>query len=97
MFEHYLADEAGHAKDWKRAEESLASFDQFARAVVKRKPDDLEVLICSDHGNVENLSIRSHTLNPVPVLHFGAARPANELQNIADVGRCVLRWLGAKG
>ena len=96
LFEHYLADEAGHAKDWKRAEESLASFDQFARAVVKRKPDDLEVLICSDHGNVENLSIRSHTLNPVPVLHFGAARPANELQNVADVGRCVLRWLGAK-
>jgi len=95
LFEHYLADEAGHAQDWKSAGESLRTFDQFARAVVERKPEDLEVLICSDHGNVEDLSTRSHTLNRVPVIHFGTARLTNEPQNVADVGRCVLQLLEA--
>ncbi len=90
LFEHYLADEAGHAQDWKSAGESLRAFDQFARAVVERKPDDLEVLICSDHGNVEDLSTRSHTLNMVPVIHFGTARLTGD---VADVGRYVLQLL----
>ncbi len=96
LFEHYLADEAGHARDWNRAEESLRTFDRFARAVVKARPDDLEILICSDHGNVEDLSIRSHTLNSVPVLHFGKARPPVELKSVADVGLYVLALLGVK-
>ena len=95
LFEHYLADEAGHARDWSKAQESLGTFDRFARAVVEGKPEDLEVLICSDHGNVEDLSIRSHTLNLVPVLHFGKAR-SFELKNVADVGLFVLSLLGVR-
>ena len=47
--------------------------------------------MCSDHGNVEDLSTRSHTLHPVPVLYFGP--PAREVEGalatVADVGaRC---------
>jgi hypothetical protein len=93
LFEHYLADEAGHAQDWTGAADSLRTFDQFARAVVERKPDDLDVLICSDHGNVEDLSTRSHTLNRVAVIHFGTAGSTLEPQNVADIGRCVLQLL----
>jgi phosphopentomutase len=52
------------------------------------------VLVCSDHGNVEDLTTRSHTLNPVPVLYFGPPAPEVEaLATVADVGRTVLRWL----
>jgi phosphopentomutase len=53
--------------------------------------------VCSDHGNVEDLSTRGHTLHPVPVLYFGA--PLSEVESfstVADVGRAVLRWLGAE-
>ena len=95
LFEHYLADEAGHAQDWKSAGESLRTFDRFARAVVERKPADLDVLICSDHGNVEDLSTRSHTLNRVPVIHFGTAPLTGKPRDVADVGRCVLQLLKA--
>ena len=41
--------------------------------------------ICSDHGNVEDLSTRSHTLNPVPVLYFGP--PAAGGAGAGDRGR----------
>ncbi|WP_224250186.1 alkaline phosphatase family protein [Hyalangium gracile] len=97
FFEHYLADEAGHARDFEAALRALDTFDAFARAVVATRPEDARVLICSDHGNVEDLSTRSHTLNPVPVLYFGPPAPEVEaLATVADVGRTVLRWLNAE-
>lgn len=93
LFEHHLADEAGHEQDRAAALEALSTFDRFAREIVRLMPDDAQVLICSDHGNVEDLSTRSHTLNPVAVLSFGA-EPTAQLESVADVGTQVLRWLG---
>lgn len=96
LFEHYLADVAGHAQDGAGAERTLADFDALLRAVVRDRPRDLTVLVVSDHGNVEDLSIRQHTLNPVPLLAFGPG--ASELDGVvtlADVGRLILRLLDA--
>ncbi|QSQ27772.1 metalloenzyme [Pyxidicoccus parkwayensis] len=96
-FEHYLADEAGHAQDLTAALDALDTFDAFARAVVAARPSDARVLVCSDHGNVEDLSTRGHTVHPVPVLYFGPPEPEVEaFSTVADVGRAVLRWLGAE-
>ena len=33
---------------------------------------DTLVLLCSDHGNLEDASTRRHTTNPVPLLAWGA-------------------------
>ena len=85
LFEHYQADEAGHARDMEAAIRALATFDQFARAVIAQRPTDAQIFICSDHGNVEDLSTRSHTLHPVPVLAFGPS-DASRIKNVADVG-----------
>ncbi|MFT3835717.1 MAG: metalloenzyme [Myxococcaceae bacterium] len=96
LFEHYLADEAGHHRDEPAALEALGKFDAFARAVLERRPADAQVLIVSDHGNVEDLSTRSHTRNDVALLSFGP-EPLPEVKNLAEVGQLVLRWLGAQG
>lgn len=94
LFEHYLADEAGHARDFERAEDSLTTFDRFARAVLALRPAELEVLICSDHGNVEDLTTRAHTLNRVAFMHFGEPRlPGAPPSDVSDVGRVILRLL----
>jgi 2,3-bisphosphoglycerate-independent phosphoglycerate mutase len=60
--------------------------------VIARRPADAAVVICSDHGNVEDLSTRGHTLNQVPVLAFGA--PELKLETVADVGTEVMRVIG---
>ena len=90
LFEHFAADEAGHAQDVERAVEALATFDAFLRAVVARRPADTRVLVTSDHGNVEDLRTRNHTRAPVPLLAFpplpGTARP----RTVADVGQLLL-------
>lgn len=93
LFEHYLADEAGHEQDEAAAVRALATFDAFAREVIAARPADAQVLLVSDHGNVEDLSTRSHTRNPVALLSFGPASLA-DARTVADVGRLVLRLLG---
>jgi len=90
LFEHFLADEAGHAKDMALAESALGTFDAFARAVLRRRPPDARVLVCSDHGNVEDLRIRNHTRAPVALLSFppldaSTARP----ETVADVAGLI--------
>ena len=92
-FEHFLADEAGHAQDADAARDALLRFDTFARAVIASRPADAQVLICSDHGNVEDLSTRGHTHNRVAVLHFGATTPP-PMHTVADVGAAALTLLG---
>lgn len=93
LFEHYLADEAGHAQDEAAATDALETFDAFARAVISQRGKH-HILICSDHGNVEDLSTRSHTLNAVPVLYFGEAQwVPSSLSTVADVGGAVMKLL----
>ena len=56
------------------------------------------VIVCSDHGNVEDLSTRGHTLNRVPVLYFGPTprEVLPRLRDVSDVGRVVLLLMGAQ-
>jgi hypothetical protein len=97
LFEHFAADEAGHARDPDAAVQALGTFDAFLRAVLARRPPDVRVLVTSDHGNVEDLRLRNHTRAPVPLLAFpplpGTARP----ETVADVGRLLLGDLPAPG
>ena len=93
LFEHFLADEAGHLQDPAAAAVALGTFDAFARAVVALRPPDACVLVASDHGNVEDLSTRGHTRNPVAVLAFGAPAGLPAPGTVADVGLQVLSLL----
>lgn len=89
LFEHFLADEAGHAKDMAQAESALGTFDAFARAVVRRRPADARVLVCSDHGNAEDLRTRNHTLAPVALLSFPPRDAAAAPETVADVAGLI--------
>jgi hypothetical protein len=89
LFEHFLADEAGHAKDMALAESALETFDAFARAVVRRRPADARVLVCSDHGNAEDLRTRNHTRAPVALLSFPPLEGAAAPETVADVAGLI--------
>ncbi len=73
FFEFFESDEAGHAQSMEHALEALGRLDRFLRALVDRVVPRHSLVVASDHGNVEDLSTRNHTLAPVPVLAFGPA------------------------
>ncbi len=90
LFEHFTADEAGHAQDVQAALEALTTFDAFVRAVVAGRPADTRVLVTSDHGNVEDLRTRNHTRGPVPLLAFPPLEGTTRPGTVADVGQLLL-------
>jgi 2,3-bisphosphoglycerate-independent phosphoglycerate mutase len=73
LFEYWLSDYAGHSQDMDAASRILESFDQVLAGLLAGWDDSSGlILLTSDHGNLEDLSTRRHTANPVPALVIGA-------------------------
>ena len=73
FFEYWLSDYAGHKQDMSAAVHLLEEFDAVLGGLLSAWDDQQGlILITSDHGNLEDLSTRRHTLNPVPALLIGA-------------------------
>jgi hypothetical protein len=73
LFEFFQTDKAGHARDAEKAVRELEKLERFLAGVLGAfDPETTTLILTSDHGNVEDLSVRSHTHNPVPTLVFGA-------------------------
>ena len=97
MYEHFLTDLVGHARDMARAVEILENLDALLDGLLSHL--DLSrhlVVLTSDHGNVEDLSTKQHTLNPVPTLCWGngAFGLTAGIRNLADIAPAILRHLG---
>lgn len=71
LFECYLADYAGHRQDQEWAIACLQRIDRFLESAIAHLPPNVTLLITSDHGNVEDLSTKRHTFNPVPLMAIG--------------------------
>jgi len=88
LYEYFITDKVGHAQDMNGARTVLVNLAQYLRAVLKNL--DLKsttVILTSDHGNIEDLSIRNHTLNQVPTLIWGKDRDyfASRIRTLADI------------
>jgi hypothetical protein len=71
-FDYWLSDYAGHRGTISEAVNLLKNLDEVINGLLGLW--DLEndlIILTSDHGNVENISGRKHTLNPVPALIIG--------------------------
>ncbi|MEZ4387836.1 MAG: peptidase [Candidatus Krumholzibacteriia bacterium] len=71
LYEYFLTDKAGHTGERARCEDQLARYDAFLEAVLEGRPDGVLVVLCSDHGNIEDLHVKTHTRNPVPLAAWG--------------------------
>lgn len=85
LFEHFLTDIAGHNRDMNFARETVATLDTFLETLVNNLPPGDLLLLTSDHGNLEDLSTKGHTLNPVPALVVGKER-ASLVKSLAAGG-----------
>jgi 2,3-bisphosphoglycerate-independent phosphoglycerate mutase len=73
MYEYYLTDKAGHAQDREMAERVLSVLDRFLLHIIQNLNEKDTLVITSDHGNLEDLSTKTHTRNPVPLFVKGDA------------------------
>ena len=94
LFEYFLTDRAGHAGDKSFLEEVLGNLSRFVCEVVFSMPANMMFALCSDHGNCEDPSTCSHTINPVPFLFVGR-EPVDlrEMRSISEVSGFVVKTL----
>ncbi len=69
LYEYFISDKTGHARDMVRAIEIYQMLDRMmATCIADTNLKDTMVLIVSDHGNLEDLSCKGHTVNKVPTI-----------------------------
>ena len=99
LYESFLTDLAGHGRvdpAWV-----LARIDAFLGGILDARSPDTTLVVCSDHGNLEDTTTKAHTTNPVPLLAVGPAagcfRQAAAITDVAPAILTVLRGEDGSG
>ena len=96
LFEYFQTDSCGHHQDFSLAMILLERLDRFLGTLA----DGIHafngtLLIVSDHGNIEDLSVKTHTLNPVPTIVMGEnLTEFKYIHSLLDIYPAVLNCLG---
>jgi len=95
LYEHFLTDKAGHARDPAEAITVLERLDAFLSGVLQALPDDVLLLITSDHGNIEDLTVKTHTYNDVATILRGpgAEAAAQRIRSLCDITPTIIAVL----
>ncbi|MEP7075901.1 MAG: peptidase [Acidobacteriota bacterium] len=96
LYEHFITDKIGHDMDKERARIHLPLLAEFIRETLTRIDlDNTTFILTSDHGNIEDLSIRNHTLNDVPTIVWGRKKreSAGLIKDLADITPIILKLL----
>ncbi len=98
LYEYFLSDRIGHAQDMARAQEVYQALDRILAACVENlNLDDTILMVVSDHGNLEDIKRRGHTLNQVPTIiineHYKESG-FERITSLTDISPYVLDLLG---
>jgi hypothetical protein len=99
LYEYFITDKVGHAQDTQAARIVLTNLARLIRGVLTQIDlSRTSVILTSDHGNIEDLSLRNHTLNPVPTIVWGRDqnRIASRIKTLADITPAIVETLTAK-
>lgn len=93
LYEYFMTDHLGHGRYDGDAQCLLEILDRFLLTVLNELNEDTTLIICSDHGNVENLSIKTHTLNPSLTITSGRNAEAlfKEIKDLTQIKPAIMR------
>ncbi|WP_018214538.1 metalloenzyme domain protein [Desulfitobacterium hafniense] len=95
LYEFFQTDVRGHKQDWEKAVTLIEQIDGFIggfMSVVRH--EDVTWLLTSDHGNIEDFSVKGHTQNPVPALGW-SNKPLEwpQWERLEDVTPGIVRMI----
>lgn len=94
LYEYYLTDKAGHKQKHEDAEQALKPLDEFLLHIIKNKRSSDILVITSDHGNLEDLSTKTHTRNKVPLFVMGeSAQKFQSTESLTDVKDGIISFI----
>jgi len=95
LFEYFETDRAGHEQDLDRARRCFADLDRALSIALSRlDPVTTTVIVASDHGNVEDAGVKTHTLNPAYFALWGSWTPSRLPAALTDLVPLIWEALG---
>jgi 2,3-bisphosphoglycerate-independent phosphoglycerate mutase len=97
VFEYFLTDHLGHGRYEGNIENTLRTLDDFLLTLlIETDPEKYTILLCSDHGNFEDLSVKTHTNNPALTISYGkhASYLFQTIKDLSDIKGSLLHILG---
>jgi Metalloenzyme superfamily len=67
----------------EHAQDHVRRLEAFLEGALEARPPDTLLLITSDHGNFEDMGVKTHTFAPVPLVALGPS--AFEFANVTDL------------
>jgi bisphosphoglycerate-independent phosphoglycerate mutase (AlkP superfamily) len=96
LYEYFITDKIGHQQDHDEARRVLPMLAKYIRTTLANLDlNKTTVILTSDHGNIEDLSARNHTLNPVPTIIWGRRQQAiaSRIFTLADITPAIIETL----
>ncbi len=97
LYEYFLTDHLGHGRYDGDIKTTLNILDKFLFTVLtEADKSEFTIVICSDHGNFEDLSVKTHTFNPSVFITTGrnAEIISAEVKNLTQIKDAILRACG---
>lgn len=93
LYEYYMTDYLGHGRYDGDAQNLLHILDEFLYTVISELKEDMTLIVCSDHGNVEDMNIKTHTLNPALTIASGkyAENLFNDIKDLTQIKPAIMR------
>jgi hypothetical protein len=94
LYEFFHTDHLGHGRINDELESIYNNFDRFLFTILSELNDELTLIICSDHGNFEDLSIKTHTTNPALTIAAGknARQLADSIKDLTDIKPSIIKY-----
>jgi 2,3-bisphosphoglycerate-independent phosphoglycerate mutase len=96
LYEYFKTDHAGHSQNMNRATEEIVKLEEFLKALLSHIDfDRCTLIVTSDHGNIEDLSVRTHTANKIPAMIWGShtRHLKDTIKSLTDIVPFILNIL----
>ncbi len=93
LYEYFLTDHAGHGREAENLENILLTVDEFLYTILTEfNKEKLSVFVCSDHGNLEDISIKTHTFNPSLAIAAGkhSEELSKKIKNLTQIKKALV-------
>ena len=95
--EYFMTDHLGHWRHKDEFDYTIEVIDRFLLHLLNSiNGSDITLLICSDHGNFEDLSVKTHTRNPALTLSAGKYGEFlfHSIKDLTDIKKSIIEILG---
>lgn len=95
LYEFFHTDHLGHGRIADEFEAIYNNLDRFLFTILSElNKDEMTLVICSDHGNFEDLSVKTHTFNSALTITAGknAIQLAESIKDLTEIKPSIIKY-----